>query len=376
VTILLIATGSVSVALGTIWLGYPLIMAALSRAVGDDIQADHAKGALRSVSVVLATRDPFASVQARVRNLLDTDHPAALLQVVVARDVGSDVEWPEPDAFEDPRVWVLTGDAPGGKAATLNAGVRFATGEILILADAAQRFDRKTIPELVAALEDQRFGAVSGALELGRANGFSPVHWYWRLEKWLRHSEGRVHSTVGVTGAVYATRRTLWPQVPAGTLLDDVYVPMSLVLQGHRVGFTYAARAHDVRTFESNTEAARKTRTLTGVLQLLDLLPAILSASNPIRTQFVVHKLARLVTPVLLVALMAPVATMTALLARRYPTVAFVASASLLLLLIAVPGLRRRTLGLLRWSYDLQRATIVALRNGVRRNWSVWNAPK
>ena len=127
---------------------------------------------------------------------------------------------------------------------------------------------------------------------------------YWELEKWLRHHEAVIHSSIGVTGAVYATRRALWTDLPAGTLLDDVYVPMSLALRGHRIAFSYAAKASDLRTFESKAEGQRKTRTLTGVIQLLALLPELTSSANPIRLQFLMHKLARLTTPLWLATLL------------------------------------------------------------------------
>lgn len=329
----------------------------------------------RSVSVVLATREASELVLARVQNLLDTDHPLERLEIIVVRDVLSREIWPV-TAFEGFPVRVVDGDQPGGKAAALNAGVRASQGEVLVMADTAQRFTRDTIPELVAALEDARFGAISGALELGRAGGASPVHWYWSLEKWLRHSEARIHSSIGVTGAVYAMRRQLWVPIPDGTLLDDVFVPMSLVLRGYRVGFSYAAQAYDVRSFSSKAEETRKTRTLTGVLQLIALLPETLSRRNPVVLQFVMHKLARLATP-LLIALFLPVALWVFTdLARAYPASFGGGTAATIAVVLTVPRLRQKTASAFGWFYSMQRATIIALFNGLRGNWSVWGSPK
>ncbi|WP_373069558.1 glycosyltransferase, partial [Gemmatimonas sp.] len=264
-TILAVIAFAAFAAILSIWLGYPVVIWLIAKVVGQPNVSNVAAGATRRVSVVLATRDDVESVQARVANLLDMAHPAELLEVIIALDADGAKATPELLGDLDTRVRVVLGDAPGGKASTLNAGVRATTGDILVMADAAQRFDAQTIPQLVAALEDTRFGAVSGALELGRDGGTSPVDLYWRLEKWLRYNESLIHSSVGVTGAVYATRKSLWTELPAGTLLDDVYVPMSLVLRGHRVAFSYAAKARDVRSFDAKAEGERKTRTLTGV---------------------------------------------------------------------------------------------------------------
>ncbi len=355
-----------------IWFGYPLAIWLIAKVVGQPIVPDSSFGESRYVSVVIASRDGADAVAARVENVLDTAHPPELLEVIVAQDLASSKATPVFLGSQDQRVRIVIGDAPGGKASTLNAGVRAATGEILVMADVAQRFDSETIPQLVAALADERFGAVSGALNLGRDGRASPVNLYWQMEKWLRSNESLIHSSVGVTGAVYATRRALWLDLPAGTLLDDVYVPMSLVLRGHRVGFTYAAKARDVRTFESKTEGARKTRTLTGVIQLLGLLPEIKTSSNPVRLQFTMHKLARLSTPLWVALLVLAAMCNLALLALRSPLPALLFSLSAIMTFVVIPPLRRTGVYFARWFYSIQLAMLRAIGNGARGNWSVW----
>ncbi|MDQ6611462.1 MAG: glycosyltransferase, partial [Gemmatimonadota bacterium] len=355
------------------------IIARFRRALNSaDSVADRGSANRRTVSVILATRDRAEIVCARLDNLLSTQHPAHLVEVIVALDAEHAMCTVGELRSVDARVRVIVGDAPGGKAVALNAGVRAATGEVLVLADAQQRYDVRTIPELVLALENPAFGAVSGALQLG-ANGQrrSPVDWYWKMEKWLRHNEAQIHSSVGVTGAVYATRRALWPSVPAGTLLDDVYVPMSLVLRGYRVGFTYAAKAFDVRTFDAAGEGLRKTRTLTGVLQLRALLPNLLSLKqNPIALQFIAHKVLRLLTPALgAVFVLASLALLVQLALAASVEQLMYALAAVAVLLV-LPFTRRRIVALAGWSFSLQLATMRAIGNGIGGRWSVWGKPR
>ena len=367
-----IALSSVLALLG-IWFGYPCAIWVLARVAPKPLQAQRGPAWVPTVSVILATRDTAPDIARRTANLLETDYPAALLEVLVVLDAASANDTLEHAAATDARIRVLRGDAPGGKAATLNAGVRGATGEILVMADSAQQFDRCTIPELVAALHDRRFGAVSGALSLGSAGGRrSPVHWYWAMEKWLRSNEARLHSSIGVTGAVYAVRRALWPIIPDGTLLDDVFVPMTLVMRGHRVGFTYAAHASDLRTFDAKAEGERKSRTLTGVLQLTKLIPNVLTTQNPVLIQFVMHKLARLCTPIVLVVgvLATTALAITALV--QDPRVLLPPLLAAIAAIAVVPALRRSAWQVLRWTMSLQSATLRAINNGVRGRWSVW----
>ena len=110
---------------------------------------------------------------------------------------------------------------------------------------------------------------------------------------------------VGATGALYAVRRELLTRVPPGTILDDVYLPMHVVRQGKRVVLDERARAWDQPNQGTSREFSRKVRTLSGNYQLLQLAPWLLSGSNPIRFEFVSHKLLRLAVPFGLAAMLA-----------------------------------------------------------------------
>src|SRR5690606_26882581 len=191
----------------------------------------------------------------------------------------------------------------GGKAAALNAAMRVATGAVVVFADTHQRFDRQTIPRLVAAFADPRVGAVSGSLRLP-PDARSLAARYWAFERWLRRIESRLHSSVGATGAVYAIRRALWRPLPANLILDDVYTPMQIVLGGSRVAFDEDAIAVETRKPSPAQEYGRKVRTLTGVVQLCAWLPAVLVPwRNPIWVQFVSHTLLRRLTRYLLMVI-------------------------------------------------------------------------
>jgi len=125
---------------------------------------------------------------------------------------------------------------------------------------------------------------------------------YWRIEKAVRELESAAGSVVGATGAIYAIRRKLLVRVPAETILDDVYIPMHVVRRGARVIFDPRARAWDSPDQGTAREFSRKVRTLSGNYQLLQLAPWLLSSANPLRFQFVSHKLLRLVVPFALLA--------------------------------------------------------------------------
>lgn len=355
-----------------IWFGYPLVVAGLASLARR--RAPSAPKRPATVSVIVATVDDPATVTARVVDILAADYPGHLLEVVVGIDRSAS-SMAEVIRQIDPRAKAVTGDAPGGKAATLNAAVRAATGEVLVFTDAAQRFDRSAIRILAEALADEEFGAVSGALQIGRDGRPATLsERYWLLEKWLRAREARLHSTVGVTGAVYAMRRVCWHPLPPGLILDDVYGPMHLVLRGYRIGFEPSAIAYDERRFSPAQEFRRKARTLTGVLQLCVWLPAVLVPwRNPIWLQFVFHKLLRLATPYLLlasvVAAAAWLSTSTGWGRSAEGLLVGVAlAAGAAVAIAAVPRVRRAA----SMAIAMQGAVLRATLNGLRGDWDVW----
>lgn len=365
-------------ALVLIWLGYPAVIWLLALLFGRSARSRTVPGD-RRVSVIVASRDDPALIRERARDAMAANY-AGGVEVVVARDAAGADSAPFPLDDVGGAARVVRGDAPGGKACALNAAVRAASGDILVFSDTAQRFSPNAIALLVAALEDERLGAVSGALRLRKDSGVrrarSLTEWYWRFERWLRGVEARIHSTVGVTGAIYAMRRADWKPLPAGVLCDDLYIPMELVLRGYRVGFLREAQAIDERRFEASQEYQRKVRTLTGVLQVCLWLPAVLvPVRNPIWLQFVCHKLLRLLTPYLVLVMLVAAAGAGAAALGNRPQLAFGAPLLLalalgVLLLIWVASRRARAAVLL--GLAMQLAVVRATWNGLRGDWDVW----
>jgi hypothetical protein len=154
---------------------------------------------------------------------------------------------------------------------------------------------------------DPQVGCVSGALMLGdpeSGEGRKGMGLYWRIEKKIRELESDSGSVVGATGALYAVRRELLVPLFEGTILDDVFIPMQVVRQKKRVVFDLRARAWDDPDLGAEREFARKVRTLGGNYQLVQMAPWLLKSENPVRFEFVSHKLLRLVAPFALTAIL------------------------------------------------------------------------
>jgi GT2 family glycosyltransferase len=163
------------------------------------------------------------------------------------------------------------------------------------------------VSELISCFADPEVGAVSGELLLNANSNpgtSESLGVYWKLEKTVRKLESSSGSVVGVTGAIYAMRRELYTEMPRGTILDDVFLPMHVVRAGKRVVFQPSAVAYDQLSGTTGKEFSRKARTLTGNYQLLRLAPWLLSGANPLRFRLISHKLLRLTVPIFLVLML------------------------------------------------------------------------
>jgi biofilm PGA synthesis N-glycosyltransferase PgaC len=287
-----------------VYAGYPLLLLAWRRwgrrPVGKRYQEP-------SVSLVIAMRNERNNVQAKMQNCFELDYPPGKLQVIVSLDAPTDGTEALVRDYADKGVEVVHSPVHLGKAEALNRGVAIATGEVLVFADARQQFAKRAVRELVANFADDSVGAVSGELVLLDEQAKEASHAvgaYWRYEKGLRAMESDIHSVPGATGAIYAIRRELFAPLSPGTILDDVVIPMRIVLAGKRVIFDPAARAYEVVSQSTKPEYERKTRTLAGNYQLFAQMPELLAPwRNPIFVQLVSHKLGRLLVPYCLAAL-------------------------------------------------------------------------
>lgn len=289
--------------------GYPLLVALLARRRGADPREGDpdSDDACPPLTVIVAVYDEQARISARIADILAQDYPADRLHVLVVSDGSCDrtVEIASAAAIEDPRIAVLALSRNGGKAAALNVAMTRVTTELVAFTDARQRYAPGALRALVAAFADPRVGAVSGELviEDGRAGAppdRSPrgVGLYWRMEKRLRSDEARLGWLHGVTGAVYALRRSLFRPLPLGTILDDMWVPLHVALAGRWVWMARDAIAYDHVSANAREEFARKLRTLAGNWQLISLLPVLMHPlRNPVFFAWFSHKFLRLLVP-------------------------------------------------------------------------------
>lgn len=292
------------------FVGYPVVLALLLKLrdfrKNPDVVAGGADGSsAATASVVLVVRDEEAQIAGRIADLLSARDVEGLdWEILVVCDGCTDATAQRARLAGGDQLRVIELAESRGKANGVNVGVAEASGEIVIFADARQRFDERAIARLLAAFDDSKVGAASGSLEIesSEAGAGAGVDLYWRLEKFTRQAESRIDSCIGCTGAIYAIRRDLFEPMPEDTVLDDVVVPMRIAVAGGQVKFLAEAKAYDPQKLAPESERRRKTRTLAGNFQMLMRYPGwLLPWRNRLWWQLIAHKYLRLAGPALLV---------------------------------------------------------------------------
>jgi biofilm PGA synthesis N-glycosyltransferase PgaC len=284
---------------------YPLALAVLAR-IRPRVPAARGRPPA-SLSIVVAAHNEETRLEGRLKELTELAATAGVPgEVILVSDGSTDGTAAVGRRFATAGVRVIE-QPRAGKAAALTAGVAAAAGDVVVFADARQRWSPDAVRLLLENFLDPGVGAVSGDLVVESVPGvMAGVGVYWKYEKWIRKLESRVGSVVGVSGSISAVRRDLFHPIPAGTLLDDVYWPLRVAMQGYRVLHDGRAHAYDRLPDQVRDEFRRKVRTLSGGYQLLTRLgAALLPWRNPIWVQFLSHKVFRLLVPWALIGLLA-----------------------------------------------------------------------
>jgi len=286
------------------YLGYPVAMWMLSRLRPRPWKVGPITP---SISIVLAVHNGASLLPNKIQHLLELDYPN-IQEIVIVSDGSTDGTAELLEGLRHPRIKSIIHREHGGKAVAVNAGVAQATSEAILFVDIRPEIAPGAIQQLVSNFADEKVGCVSGNLKLRNeghdATSAAVGDFYWRYEQWIRTCEALTDSPVGVYGGFYAIRRRLAMPQPAGTILDDMFQPLSIIRQGYRSVVDQNAYVYDTWPKQVEGEFHRKVRTLAGNFQLFQLAPWTLTPSNPVLFQLVSHKAMRLVVPYLLLLML------------------------------------------------------------------------
>jgi cellulose synthase/poly-beta-1,6-N-acetylglucosamine synthase-like glycosyltransferase len=219
--------------LAYVYLGYPLIMRALAARFGRAVRRG---GDLPTVTFIVAAYNEERSIRGKLDDIGRLDYPPERVSVIVVSDASSDATEAIAGEYDPTRVSVLRVEGRQGKTACQNRGAALARGEVLVFADATTRLHPEALRRLVENFADPEVGCAAGRLiyvsgvenVTGRGNEN-----YWDYEVRLRAAESAFGSLIGVSGCLYAVRRSAYVPIDP-ELISDFVIAMQMRAQGLR----------------------------------------------------------------------------------------------------------------------------------------------
>jgi cellulose synthase/poly-beta-1,6-N-acetylglucosamine synthase-like glycosyltransferase len=288
-----------------VYAGYPLALALLGRLRP---RPRHRAPLELPLSVLVAAHDEVEVIADKVANVLASDYPAHLLELIVASDGSGDGTV---EAAREAGATVVLDLPRMGKLSALNRAEQVSSGEILVFTDADSMFESGTLRRLVSNFADEQVGGVAANVVRVVEEDGRPVArgegLYWRYERLLKRLEDRIGSVVSASGHLYAVRRSSFtPSIQtAGT--DDFLISSQVVMAGGRLAFDEGALVLVATPEEGGTELRRKVRVMNrGLRSALALGNGLLPTRTGLYAfEVVFHKILRRFVGFFLLAILA-----------------------------------------------------------------------
>lgn len=304
------------------------------------LQPNSKNGELPSVTVIIPAYQEESVITAKVKNLSAIAYPSGKLYVEIHCDGCTDntagVAIQAIEKYnENHSILVIAHDSNRGKITVLNEAIGGNSRDLIVLTDASAAFEPDAIGKLVRHFANPIIAAAGGIYNCND-NGSEGEKRYWHFQNQLRQAEASMDSAMGLSGALYAFRRSLFTPLEMNTINDDFLLPMKMVANGYRVVLDPEVVVTEMERTAPGQDFARRQRIGAGNFQQTIRLMRLANLARPkLAYCFVSGKAFRSVMPILmLVALITNI-----FLTDSEPIYKFTFAAQLVLYMVAFIGM-------------------------------------
>jgi cellulose synthase/poly-beta-1,6-N-acetylglucosamine synthase-like glycosyltransferase len=238
---------------------YPLLVGILAKRFGIPVAADDV---LRRVTIIVTAYNEADCIRAKLDNLAGLEYPSNLIQILVVSDGSTDSTEEIAANYEVRPIQVLRVDGRKGKTACQNAAALASDSEILVFTDATTRLQANAIRAMARYFGDPRVGCVGGRLEyVSDADSMtsSGGEAYWNYETRLRVGESSLGSLIGVSGCLYAVRKSAYRPIEPW-LISDFAIAMKIQELGLRTVLAPDACCYETTLEDGTRELSMRVR--------------------------------------------------------------------------------------------------------------------
>ncbi|MEM1758946.1 MAG: glycosyltransferase family 2 protein [Acidilobaceae archaeon] len=193
------------------------------------------------VSIVIPTYNEAGVIRERLDNIYSQDYPRDLLEVIVVDSMSSDGtidivrEWSY--NHHDIELKIISEEDRRGKAYALNNALRYASGDVVVIADADAIWPRDALSRAISILSDPLVGAVSCLKKPLKPGVMGVEEGYRQYYNILRIAESKAWATPVFHGELAVFKKDLLERIggfPVDIGADDSYTATRIALLGYR----------------------------------------------------------------------------------------------------------------------------------------------
>lgn len=266
---------------------YPLLLRALARKRERTAPADAFQA---SVTILVPAYQEAARISQKIINLAALDYPRDKLKIMILCDGCTDataelaraqaLALNAPDNAPDLDIHIVEHCENRGKVALLNEAISAANSTIIVLTDVSSRVAPDALGKLVRWFSDSQIAIACGRYRLG-AGASAGERAYWAYQNSVKDLEAAMIAPMGVNGAFYALRRSLWTPLPPDSINDDFIMPMRMVAAGGAVALDSSVEIEELDASSRTQDLRRRIRLGAGNLQQIFLCRGLLDPSRP-----------------------------------------------------------------------------------------------
>ncbi|MGH9838074.1 MAG: glycosyltransferase family 2 protein [Blastocatellia bacterium] len=293
--------------IGYAYVGYPILMFLLSRLFRQPVSRAMITP---RVSMIIAARNEEEAIAAKIENALSLDYPSGKLEIIIASDASTDRTDEIVRGFAVRGVILHRQESRQGKTRSQHRAVSVSSGDILVFSDATTMYNPDVLHKIVRNFADPKVGCVGGQLEYVDTQSSAVgkgCRSYWDYEKLLKQWESAFGSLIGVSGCLYAVRRSCHQKL-ASDMIDDFVIATEIHLQGLRTIYEPEAISKEDTNHRTPDEWRMRVRVIEQTMSVLHRYREALvpHKHGAFAFQLICHKLLRYFVPgLLLVAFVA-----------------------------------------------------------------------
>jgi lipopolysaccharide/colanic/teichoic acid biosynthesis glycosyltransferase len=271
---------------------YPLLLRALAHKPALEPALDPKMDAGQpDVTILVPAFQEARRIRDKIRNLAALDYPHEKLTIIIACDGCTDATTQR--AREEVAALKASGLKASclniqivehkdnrGKVAVLNEAIAAARSQIIVLTDVSSRVAPDALRKITRWFADPDVAVACGRYKLP-AGAQPGEHAYWAYQNALKELEAATAAPMGVNGAFYGLRRSLWSPLPPDAINDDFILPMRMVAAGGKIALDPSIEIEELEASGRVQDLRRRVRLGAGNLQQIFMCRSLLDFSRP-----------------------------------------------------------------------------------------------